>query len=61
MSLLEDIRGLEAAVGESIVGQREVIRRLLIGLLAGGNLLIEGLPGLAKDPRGQGHGTQPGG
>ncbi|MGK0544334.1 AAA family ATPase [Halomonas cupida] len=48
MSLLEDIRGLEAAVGESIVGQREVIRRLLIGLLAGGNLLIEGLPGLAK-------------
>ncbi|QEM80886.1 AAA family ATPase [Halomonas binhaiensis] len=43
-----DIQGLEAAVGESIIGQRDVIRRLIIGLLANGNLLIEGLPGLAK-------------
>ena len=33
---------------ETIVGQREVIERLVIGLLANGNLLIEGLPGLAK-------------
>nr|WP_300306171.1 AAA family ATPase [Halomonas sp.] len=43
-----DIQSLEAAVGESIIGQRDVIRRLIIGLLANGNLLIEGLPGLAK-------------
>ncbi|UOM36951.1 AAA family ATPase [Acuticoccus sp. I52.16.1] len=35
-------------MGEAIVGQREVIERLLIGLLANGNLLVEGLPGLAK-------------
>jgi len=35
-------------MGESIIGQREVIERLLIGLLANGNLLVEGLPGLAK-------------
>jgi len=48
MSVRDDIQALEAAIGESIIGQREVIRRLLIGLLAGGNLLIEGLPGLAK-------------
>lgn len=32
----------------SIIGQPEVIDRLLIGLLADGNLLLEGLPGLAK-------------
>jgi MoxR-like ATPase len=32
----------------SIVGQAEVIERLIIGLLANGNLLVEGLPGLAK-------------
>ena len=35
-------------MGESIIGQAEVVERLLIGLLANGNLLVEGLPGLAK-------------
>lgn len=39
---------LRTRMGESIVGQRGVIERLLIGLLANGNLLVEGLPGLAK-------------
>ncbi len=32
----------------AIVGQEDVIDRLIIGLLANGNLLVEGLPGLAK-------------
>jgi MoxR-like ATPase len=32
----------------SIVGQETVVERLIIGLLANGNLLVEGLPGLAK-------------
>jgi MoxR-like ATPase len=32
----------------TIVGQREMIRRILIGLLADGHLLLEGVPGLAK-------------
>jgi len=31
-----------------IIGQRELIDRLLIGLLTGGHLLLEGVPGLAK-------------
>ena len=35
-------------MGEAIVGQRAVIDRLPIGLLANGNLLLEGLPGLAE-------------
>ena len=35
-------------MGEAIIGQRDVIQRLVIGLLANGNLLVEGLPGLAK-------------
>ncbi|ANT59288.1 AAA family ATPase [Salipiger sp. CCB-MM3] len=42
------IDSLRARMGEAIIGQREVIERLLIGLLANGNLLVEGLPGLAK-------------
>ena len=48
MSTLESIRDLELRMGRSIVGQRDVIRNLVIGLLANGNLLMEGLPGLAK-------------
>ena len=32
----------------SIIGQEKVVERLIIGLLANGNLLVEGLPGLAK-------------
>ena len=35
-------------MGDAIIGQQQVIERLVIGLLANGNLLVEGLPGLAK-------------
>jgi MoxR-like ATPase len=42
------IATLSDRMGEAIIGQRAVIERLLIGLLANGNLLVEGLPGLAK-------------
>jgi len=34
--------------GRRIVGQEVMIERLLIGLLTGGHILIEGVPGLAK-------------
>jgi len=39
---------LRQRMGEAIIGQRDVVERLLIGILANGNLLVEGLPGLAK-------------
>ncbi|KIC44753.1 ATPase AAA [Ruegeria sp. ANG-S4] len=48
MNALNQINDLKARMGQSIIGQTEVIDRLLIGMLANGNLLIEGLPGLAK-------------
>src|SRR5207253_6811046 len=35
-------------VEKGIVGQRAMIDRLLIGLLSGGHILVEGVPGLAK-------------
>ena len=44
----DQILELEARMAKSIIGQEDVIERLVIGLLANGNLLIEGLPGLAK-------------
>jgi MoxR-like ATPase len=39
---------IEGAVGTFIVGQRTLIRQTLITLLAGGNGLLEGVPGLGK-------------
>lgn len=42
------IRKLREAVGQVLVGQSQMIDRLLIGLLANGHVLVEGVPGLAK-------------
>jgi MoxR-like ATPase len=39
---------LYAQIARVIVGQRELVDRLLLGLLTGGHLLLEGVPGLAK-------------
>ncbi len=39
---------IEEAVAARVVGQTRILRRLLIALLAGGHVLLEGVPGLAK-------------
>jgi MoxR-like ATPase len=39
---------LREEIGGVIVGQRTLVDRLLIGLLANGHVLLEGVPGLAK-------------
>ena len=44
----EFCRKLVDEIGKVIVGQTYLIERLLIGLLADGHLLLEGVPGLAK-------------
>jgi len=48
VSALDSIRELKHRMGQSIIGQQQLIDRLILGLLANGNLLLEGLPGLAK-------------
>ena len=48
MSTLDSVRKLQTRMGQSIIGQESVIEQLIIGLLANGNVLMEGLPGLAK-------------
>ncbi len=48
MSVRDTIIDLKDRMAQSIIGQENIIERLLIGLLANGNLLVEGLPGLAK-------------
>jgi MoxR-like ATPase len=44
----ETARRIEAEVGRYIVGQRKVVRHVLVCLLAGGHVLLEGVPGLGK-------------
>ena len=39
---------LRAEIGQVIVGQEQLVDRLLVGLLANGHVLLEGVPGLAK-------------
>jgi MoxR-like ATPase len=42
------LTALEAEASKVVVGQKGMIRRILIGLLANGHILLEGVPGLAK-------------
>jgi len=48
----EQFRGtaaaIEAEVGQVIVGQKEVVRHVLVSILGGGHVLLEGVPGLGK-------------
>jgi len=39
---------IEDAIGESIIGQKDIIRHIIMAIIAGGNVLLEGLPGLGK-------------
>jgi MoxR-like ATPase len=48
---MEDTKLVNAVIGEvgkRVVGQNYMIERLMIGLLTGGHVLLEGVPGLAK-------------
>ena len=44
----EFVDRIQAEVGKIIVGQKQMMERLLIGLFSGGHILLEGVPGLAK-------------
>ena len=43
-----DVRALEDWLSSQIIGQSQLVERLVIALLADGHLLVEGAPGLAK-------------
>lgn len=43
-----NIMKLEHEIQKKIVGQKDMIRKILIGILTGNHILLEGLPGLAK-------------
>ena len=44
----EKLTLLRQEIGKVLIGQKTMVDRLLIGLLTGGHILLEGVPGLAK-------------
>src|SRR4051795_13638068 len=44
----ERARAIEAEIGRVIVGQRDLVRQTMTGLLANSHVLLEGVPGLGK-------------
>ncbi|WP_114238749.1 MoxR family ATPase [Dyella sp. C9] len=48
MNAREAIATLQTEMEQSIIGQRDLIRQMIVGLLANGHLLLESLPGMAK-------------
>jgi MoxR-like ATPase len=48
MDLLELNQNLEQEIGKAIVGQKEILRQLLVCFFSGGHVLLEGVPGIAK-------------
>ena len=48
MTPRESIKTLLNRMNEAIIGQEHIVNRFVMGLLADGNILVEGLPGLAK-------------
>ena len=47
-SARDAVRELQSRINQDIIGQERVVERIVIALLADGNVLLEGLPGLAK-------------
>lgn len=46
--MAERIAACEREIQKGIIGQREIIRQTLLAMLTGGNVLLEGMPGLGK-------------
>lgn len=48
LTVRQQLQQLEQQLSEQVLGQRTIVRQLLIGLLCGGHVLLEGYPGTAK-------------
>ncbi len=46
--IIDVINNVEAEIGKAIIGQKDIVKQVLISILAGGNVLLEGVPGLGK-------------
>lgn len=48
LAFRRDFEAIEQEIGKAMIGQRTLIRNVLTAMVAGGNVLLEGLPGLGK-------------
>lgn len=46
--MIEKMKACESEIGKGIIGQKDIIRQVLLAILADGNVLLEGVPGLGK-------------
>lgn len=46
--LIESIGKVENEIAKAIIGQKDIVRQVILSVLAGGNVLLEGVPGLGK-------------
>lgn len=46
--VLETVSRIETEVSRHMIGQKDIIRQVIMCMLAGGNVLLEGMPGLGK-------------
>ena len=46
--IIDTVNKVEAEIGKTIIGQKDIVKQVLIAILAGGNVLLEGVPGLGK-------------
>ena len=44
--MAQRIAACEAEIQKGIIGQRDIIRQVMLAMLTGGNVLLEGMPGL---------------
>lgn len=47
-SIINKIKACEAEVGKAIIGQKDIVRQVMLAILTDGNVLLEGVPGLGK-------------
>ena len=46
--MIDKVKACEAEIGKGIIGQRDIIRQVMLAILSDGNVLLEGVPGLGK-------------
>lgn len=47
-SIIDKIKACEAEIGKAIIGQKDIVRQVMLAILTDGNVLLEGVPGLGK-------------
>lgn len=46
--MIDKVKACEAEIGKGIIGQKDIIRQVILAILSDGNVLLEGVPGLGK-------------